>query len=316
MDHMPGHGIICSYGTFNQFSEEEEEGMKKNLIRVFAVLMILSFSAVGSADVLDPFDNMSAPPGTFALLTYTGILHFPDIADNNGDEFDLGMDLSYFLLRPVYVAGKIADKMTWGFNAIFPVFHLSLDSDNVFGAPSVNEFGLGDVVISPFIYLYENTDSQFYISFWEFIYTPTGDYDEKNLVNIGKDAWYFQHQIAFGWYPGKFGVDACLNYWQYTESDEIDYREPDAFEAEAVVHYGLTEKFRVGAHIDYYQGLDDAEYDGVSAPDSEPMWFRLGMNFSYALQENLIAGVRWMHDVDAENYPTGDWVYFRLLYVF
>jgi len=290
--------------------------MKRSLWMVFVTLAVLSFSAVGFGDVLDPLDNMSAPPGTFVFLTYAGQAHFPDYADNNGDDLKFGYDQSFLLLRPLYVIGKIADKMTYGVNAVIPIAHLCLDSDNELGASSVSEFGLGDIVLSPFIFLYENPDSQFYISFWEFVSLPTGDYSMKNAVNIGRDTWFFEHQIAFGWYPGKFGLDVCINYWQYLESDKAKYDEPDALEVEAVVSYGVTDKFRVGVQAAYWVGLDDATYDDVKAPDTEPRNFKLGLNLSYALKENFIAGIRWMHDVDSENYVNGDWAYLRLTYIF
>lgn len=289
---------------------------KRSLLAICSVFAMLCFATIGAADVVDPMDNMSAPPGSFALVTYFNQLHYPEITDKDGHESDFGLDLSVMVLRPVYFIGKIADSMSYGVNAIIPVVHLSLDSKNVFGAPSVNEFGLGDVGISPFIFLYENPDTQVYLSFWEFIYMPTGDYSQNNAANIGRDAWWFQHQLAFGWYPGKFGVDACLNYFQYNKSDELDYDEPDAVEIETVVHYGVTEKFRVGVNAAYWLGVDDAKVNGVTQPDTEPMSFKLGLNLSYALSENFIVGARWMHDVDAENAPVGDWGYIRFLYIF
>jgi hypothetical protein len=290
--------------------------MKRSLWMVLVTLAVLSFSTAGFADVLDPLDNMSAPPGTFVFLTYTGQAHFPDYADNNGDDIEFDLDQSFLLLRPLYVIGKIADKFTYGVNAVIPIAHLSLGSGNEMGLPSVSEFGLGDIVLSPFIFLYENTDSQFYISLWEFVNLPTGDYSENNAVNIGRDTWFFQHQIALGWYPGKFGLDVCLNYWHYLESDKLKIQEPPAIELEAVVSYGVTDKFRVGVNAAYWIGLDDWEYDGVTDPDTEPRNFKLGLNLSYVLQENFIVGMRWMHDVDSENYVNGDWAYLRLTYIF
>lgn len=290
--------------------------MKKSVLAICVSLAILSFATFGLADVIDPYDNISAPPGTFVLVTYFMQVHYPDFADNNGDDFDFGLDQSVMLLRPVYFAGKIADKLSYGVNAIIPIAHLSLDSDNEFGLPSVNEFGLGDIGIAPFVYLYENQDSQLYVSFWEFIFMPTGNYSNNNAVNIGRDTWWFQHQLAFGWYPSKFGMDFNINYFQYTESDERKYDEQDAVELETVVHYGVTDKFRVGLNASYWIGVEDEEYDGVATPDSEPMVFKLGLNLAYTLSDTFTVGFRWMHDVDAEYYPTGDWAYVKLAYVF
>lgn len=290
--------------------------MKKSSLAACLSLAILSFAAIAAADVIDPLDNAAAPPGLFALVTYTGHTSVPDVTDQDGNEYDFGLEASSLVIRPVYFIGQIADKFTYGVNAIIPAVHLSLDSDNAFGAPSSNEFGLGDIGISPFIFLYENQESQFFISFWEYIFVPTGDYDEDNAVNIGRDAYWFQHQLAFGWYPGRFGIDANINYFQFTESDELKYEEADALELETVVHYALTEKFRVGMNAAYWIGVEDAEFNGTTILDSKPMNFKLGLNLSYALNENLSVGFRWMHDVDSENSTMGDSAYIKLAYVF
>jgi len=290
--------------------------MKKSISATCLSLALLSCASMATADVVDPLDNGAAPPGTAVLVTYLGHGHYPDIADNNGDKADFGLDASSLVVRPVYFIGKIADKFSYGVNAIIPGVHLELDGDNIFGAPSSKETGLGDVGISPFIYLYENQDSQIFVSFWEFIFMPTGDYDKDNAVNIGRDAWWFQHQLAFGWYPGKFGVDFNVNYFQFTESDELKYDEPDALELETVVHYGVTDSLRVGVNAAYWIGVDDAKADGETIPDSEPMNFKLGLNLSYTVNEQTTVGLRWMHDIESENYPVGDWVYVKIAYAF
>ena len=283
--------------------------MKKFFLLILVALSVMNFEAAASADVIDPFDSMSAPPGTFALYSYFGQIHYPDIADNSGNKSHFGYDQSYMLLRPVYFMGKIADKLSYGVNAILPVARVSLDGAR-------NEFGVGDIGISPFIYLYENPDSKLYLSFWEFIFMPTGDYDVNNAVNIGRNAWWFEHQIAFGWYPNRFGMDFNVNYFQFTQSDQLKYDEPDALEFETVVHYGITDKFRVGVNADYWIGTCDAAYNGVSEPNTKPMNVKLGLNFSYAFSEKITAGIRWMHDVESQNYPSGDWTYVRLAYTF
>ncbi len=283
--------------------------MKRYILLILAALATVNFATFASADVIDPYDSMSAPPGTVALYSYFGQIHYPDIADNSGNKHHLGYDQSYMLLRPVYFMGQIADKLSYGVNAVLPLANVSLDGAR-------NEFGLGDVGISPFIYLYENPESKLYLSFWEFIFMPSGNYDKNNAVNIGRDAWWFEHQLAFGWYPNKFGMDFNVNYFQFTESDKLKYNEPDALELETVVHYGITDKFRVGINAAYWIGTCDAAYDGISMPDTKPMNVKLGLNFSYAVSEKLTAGIRWMHDVKSENYPSGDWAYVRLAYTF
>ncbi len=290
--------------------------MKRSVLTACLSLAILSFTTLTIADVIDPLDNGAAPPGLFALVTYTGHTSVPDVTDQDGNELKFGLEASSLVIRPVYFIGQVNEKFTYGVNAIIPIVHLSLDSDNAFGAPSSNEFGLADIGISPFIFLYENQEKQIFLSFWEFAFAPTGDYDIDNAVNIGRDAWWFQHQLAFGWYPNQFGIDANINYFQFTESDELNYDEPDALEFETVVHYGVTDKFRVGINAAYWLGIDDAKDNGTTIPDSKPKNLKLGLNLMYTLSENFSVNFRWMHDVDSENSTMGDSAYIKLGYVF
>lgn len=272
--------------------------MKKCLAGLTVVLVLLMACPAGWADVMDPFDNISAPPGAFALVNYFGYQHYPEFELEDGTEFDIGVDAAYLAIRPVYFAGKVFG-MTWGVNAIVPLVHVSMDY-----APSGS--GMGDLVVGPFIFLYENPDDMFYVSFWEFAYTPTGADD----VTVVGDSWMFQHQLAIGWYPGPWSLDIGLNYWQRDEdADELDL--PDAFEFEGVLAYGITEKFRMGVNWAWWKDLEESD-----DTDLEGENLKLGLNLGYTLQENIILNLRYMHDVDSEDYTKGSWTYFRILYLF
>ncbi|SDP42379.1 transporter [Desulforhopalus singaporensis] len=290
--------------------------MVKPSVFLLLLLALLFSATAGTADVIDPYDNGAAPPGTFALVSYFGHSHFPEVTDDNGTEYDFGLDASSAVIRPVYFIGKIDDRYSYGINGIIPIVHLSLDGDNAIGAPSSSEVGLGDIGLSPFIYLYESQESQIFISFWEFIFLPTGKYNENDAVNIGRDGWWFQHQLALAWYPSQFGIDFNVNYFQFTESDKLDFDDSDALELETVVHYILNEKFIFGINGAYWIGLSDAEVGGESIPNSKPMNIKLGANLTYLVNDTLSIGLRWMHDIDSENYPEGDSAYIKLSMVF
>lgn len=177
--------------------------------------------------------------------------------------------------------------------------------------------GLGDIIFGPFIFLYENQKANVYLSFWEFVQAPTGQYDRNTPdTNIGYDAWWFEHELAFGWYPGKFGIDANLNYWQRLESRKLNIDYPDALEFETVVHYGITKKFRVGINFAGWWDLDDLEIDNVTIPDSKGTNYKLGLNLGYNLSKHIILNLRTMFDVKSDNYTKGWWTYLRVLYLF
>jgi len=275
--------------------------MKKQLMSIVCVFIFILISTTTWADVLDPLDNSSAPVGTKVLVSYFGYQHLPEYEDQNGTTEDIGVDVAYTAIRPVYFAGKVFGK-TWGVKAIIPFQSLSTDGEDTVD-------GLGDLVVGPFIFLYENPVDQVFLSFWEFAYTPTGS-DE-----VSNDSWWFQHQLAFGWYPGPWSFDACLNYWQKdkdTAGDDVS----DAVELEGVVAYAVTEKLRIGVQAAWWKDFDDIESGGDRLPGTQGENVKLGLNLGYMLQDNLMVNLRYMHDVKSEAYTKGSWTYLRLTYIF
>ncbi|WP_321491888.1 transporter [uncultured Desulfobacter sp.] len=275
--------------------------MKKQLMCITGMLISIIICTTAWADVLDPLDNSSAPVGTKVLVSYFGYQHLPEYENENGTTVDIGTDVTYAAIRPVYFAGKVFGK-TWGVNAVIQVLSTAVD-----GGDTAD--GLGDLVVGPFIFLYENFEDQVFLSFWEFAYTPTGA-DE-----VSNDSWWFQHQLAFGWYPGPWSFDACLNYWQKDEDaagDDVS----DAVEVEAAVAYAVTKKLRVGVQAAWWKDFDDIESGGVSLPGTQGENLKLGLNLGYMLQENLMVNLRYMHDVESKAFTKGSWTYLRLSYVF
>ncbi len=275
--------------------------MKKRLTCLCSIVFFLVINTICQADVLDPLDNSSAPVGTKVLINYFGYQHLPEYETDDGTTVDIGVDVAYAAFRPVYFAGKVWGK-TWGVNAVVPLLDIATD-----GADTAT--GVGDLVVGPFIFLYENFEDQLFLSFWEFAYTPTGSDDVSN------DSWWFQHQVAFGWYPGPYSLDVCLNYWQKDE-DAAGADVSDAIELEAVLAYAVTEKFRVGIQGAWWKDFDDIEAGGVSLAGTQGENLKLGFNLGYTLQENLMVNLRYMHDVESEAFTKGSWTYLRLVYIF
>ncbi len=275
--------------------------MKKLLICLSIIVFFMAIRPICRADVLDPLDNSSAPVGTKVLVTYFGFQHLPEYENQDGTKVDIGVDIAYAAFRPVYFAGKVFGK-TWGVNAVLPLLDISID-----GADS--ETGIGDIVAGPFIFLYENFEDQLFLSFWEFASTPTGSSEVSN------DSWWFQHQIALGWYPAPFSLDVCLNYWQKDE-DATGADVSDAVEFEAVVGYAVTEKFRVGVQAAWWKDFDDIKAGGINIDGTKGENIKLGLNLGYMLQENLLVNLRYMQDIESESYTKGSWTYLRLVYIF
>ena len=282
--------------------------MKRILFVAFALAFVFAMSPGARADTFDMFDNISAPPGTFALLTYFGYQHYGEV-DVDGDSVDIPkLDIGYVAFRPIYYLPKIFGH-SWGFNGVLPFSGISQHGFD-------SSVGIGDIVISPFIYLYENCHNNIYLSFWEFITAPTGKYDETKALNNGYDAWWFEHQIAFGWYPGKFGFETNVNWWQKQESSELEIDYQDAIESEGVIHYGLTDKLRIGLHWDFWWDLDELEIGDAKIDNTREKIYRVGGAVMYFVSDKVFLSFRYLYDIEAENALKGHWAYARVAWIF
>ena len=283
--------------------------MRRSCLLAMVLVAAMLLVSPAQADVLDPFDNMAAPPGTTALGVYFSYQTLPDYETADGS-IDIGAEAAALLLRPLWFGPKIAGKMTWGLNAIIPVATVSANDLD-------SQTGLGDIAISPFIFLYENEKSGLYISFWEFIYTPTGAYDEDNPdTSPGLDTWQFQHQLAVGWYPAPWGVDWTFNYWNRLESDKLKMDYQDFIETDLMAHYTFEAGLTVGVLGSFKWDLADLAVDGTDVPDTQGHRYSAGLGAMYSLTESVILSARWAHDFEAENHTKGDWIYLRAVFMF
>ncbi len=148
------------------------------------------------ATVLDFQDNVANPPGFYGYMYYNNDTA-GRLTDNTGKKV-ADLDLSYNVgtLKPSYYF-KLWDR-TFVLSASIPFGTAS--ARNFFGEKERSS-GLGDVVVAPAVFLYENNNTGTFVSFLENISIPTGDWSEGRAIrggpNLGLHYWYFQHQLAF-----------------------------------------------------------------------------------------------------------------------
>jgi len=283
--------------------------MRKAGLVACAVALVMLLAVPASADLLDPFDNMSAPPGTFFLAGYFSYMDLPDY-ESDGQTVTTDFKAWNFILRPVWFGPKIAGKMSWGLNAAIPVGQYSMDGEDT-------QSGLGDIAISPFIFLYENEKNGLYVSFWEFVYMPTGKYDENNPdTSLSLDAWQSQSQLAVGWYPSAFGLDWTVNYWYRGESNELNIDYTDAIESDLILHYTFGMGLTVGVMGSFWWDTTEMKIDGQDVPNTKGHRYAAGLNAMYPITESFILSARWLNNFDVEANSKGNWFYLRAVYVF
>jgi len=280
--------------------------MKKMCISLLVGLGLI-WCSTASAILIDPYDNFLAPDGYYGLF-YQNYYTADNLALSSGN-LDIDLTANVSILRGIKYF-KVAD---------FPLaFQVILPFGEVKETKLLNEksSGLGDLIFGPGAFLYADEKTNTYISYWFYAFAPTGEWDSNQAINLGKNTWYFEHQLAFGKMLGNVVCDMNLNFYHFTKESDTDYTAPNRFELEASVAYPVTEQLLLGLNGGGYWDLDDGEVNGASVPETKMRRVQFGPSVNYQFTENFGANLRWTHDFSVSNDTEGDDVWLRLAYAF
>jgi hypothetical protein len=280
--------------------------MKKMVISLCLGLTFLWASAA-SAILIDPYDNFLAPDGYYGLF-YGNYYSADKFVTSEGNiDVDLKANvgvlrgLKYFTLRDIPMA----------FQVIVPFG--KVEEKKIFNESSS---GLGDIVFGPGIFFHADQENHTYLSYWFYVFAPTGEWDRNQAINLGLNTWYFEHQLAFAKMMGNVVYDMNLNYYHFNKESDHNFQAPDRFELEASLAYQLTGQFVFGVHGGGYWDRGNAKADGVSLDGTKAKRVQFGPVLGYQFTERFGANLRWTKDISSANDTKGDDVWFRLAYAF
>jgi hypothetical protein len=295
----------------------KENNMKKNSLILCAVVgLILAFTIQARAMVLDFGDNTASAPGFYGYLYFNNYTAEKSM-DHKGDTA-ADLDLSYNVgtLKPMYYFKLWKHTVAVGVSLPFG----SVSARNSLGEKETSS-GIGDIVFAPGVFLYENEKSGTYISFWENISAPAGNWSESRALrggpNLGLHYWFLQHQLAFAqtFLKGKVSYDMNVSYYQRFEEPKLDLRAGDSIEVEGIVGYGITDALRAGIYADFWTDVWDTKSNGVRIDNSKRLFFGIGPGVSYTIGK-FSANLRFVPDVVSENGPKGYQTWLRVMYSF
>lgn len=280
--------------------------MKKTLFS-FVLGITLLWAGTASAILIDPYDNFLAPDGYYGLV-YGNYYTADKLVTDSGD-LDVDLQANVAILR----------GLTYFHVANIPV---ALQVIVPFGEVKETKLlhekssGLGDIIFGPGVFLHADQETNTYLSYWFYAFAPTGEWDSNQTINLGRNAWYFEHQLAFAKMMGNFVYDMNLNFYQFTKESDNNYQAPNRFELEASLAYQVNDKLSLGVNGGGYWDLDDAEVNGVSVPETKAKRLQLGPSINYQFTEQLGGNLRWTHDISVSNDTEGDDFWLRLAYAF
>lgn len=183
--------------------------------------------------------------------------------------------------------------------------------------------GLGDIALLPFVVGWTNGDLKYDVRM--IVYAPTGDYDQNDLANVGKNYWTIEPVVSLSYISSKIGleVSAFAGVDFNTKNDDTDYQTGTQFHLDLTVaqHLPLGKRGLVGfgANAFYYQQISGDSGSGAVLGDFEGRTLGVGPVLSYVTKmgtTDVIAEIKWLPELDVKHRMEGDYVWFKLAMLF
>ena len=173
-----------------------------------------------------------------------------------------------------------------------------------------SRFSFGDMGLVP-ISLYRSF-GPIHVNLYEAIIAPTGQYDDDDDVNIGRNYWSFDTVGAVTWFHEDTGTDlsAVAGLMANTENPDTHYRTGTEFHLDFMLNQFLAESFAVGLHGYYYDQVSGDSGSGALLgsfrSDSVGVGGALFWLPAFAKGRLQVSG-KWLHDLDATNRLEADY---------
>jgi hypothetical protein len=227
------------------------------------------------------------------------------------------------LWRPSW--GSIDDSWSYAMSATLPYVDLEITADVITNGMSVSRTGsisgIGDIVLMPVMFN-QNISPDFNINYRLGLYAPTGRYEVGRLANTGKNFWTIEPTIGFMYFGQKNGREASLFFGgDYNfENEDTDYRTGVQLHVDGTLaqHFPLWGGLAgVGINGYWYEQVQGDSGDGATLGDFKGRTAGLGPVLSYASKINdvdVIAELKWLHEMETKLRPEGDFVWFKVAF--
>jgi len=281
---------------------------------------------LGLTDILD---GALPGPGTY-FTEYIQAYQGGDFKDKDGNDFGgdpkvanvLAMNQFVHVYKHQVLGGHI------GADVLLPI--VAISGSGTLGDPgpgvSTNPAVLGDLVVGPFLQWFDTKllGRPFLQRFELDLILPTGQYDEKYLINPGSNLWTIEPYYSFTWFlTPKFSTSWRIHYTYNTKNTDPfsafgvnDVQPGQAFHFNYSFEYELFKNFR-GAVAGYYlKQLTEDKVNGNSAADSKEQVFAAGPAVHWIFSPNFSMGLKTALETSVENRTKGNRTTLRMTYKF
>ncbi|MCG6941815.1 MAG: transporter [Thiohalocapsa sp.] len=257
------------------------------------------------------------PPGNY-FIDYLSWYSADSFRDGDGGRLfqDFNLDVVANTFRFIHVTEHKVLGANWALHAFVPLANVDVSRRIAppFPRETEDRFGLGDIIVDPFILGWHGKD--WHVTTGVDIYLPTGAYDKDWLANIGRNYWTFEPIFAFTYLnQAGFEASAKLMYDFSTENNATNYHSGQAFHADYTIGYH-TGPWSLGVGGYYYQQTTDDELDGRTFLGGfRGRAFAIGPEVKYD-HKNMAFTLKYLAETAVENRPEGGSLWFKFLYAF
>ncbi|MDF2232714.1 transporter [Albimonas sp. CAU 1670] len=184
---------------------------------------------------------------------------------------------------------------------------------------SGDRFDLSDAAFVPIQLNW--THGPFFFEASETIIAPTGGYERGRAINLGRNYWSFDTNVAATWFDPEGGREISIapGLMVNTENPSTDYRTGTEFHMDVTATQFLSQSFAVGLRGYWYQQIEGDSGAGARLGDFRSSSVGLGLGFMWtpaAAEGRLTVLGKWMHDLDADNRFRSDYLSATLAWKF
>ena len=289
----------------------------KYLSLVLAALLPLSTLSWATENGNDSFalgaEGMLAgalpPPGVY-LLTYYQHYTASDFVDGSGKALipDFDLEAKAIVPRLVWMTDKQVFGGQLGLYAAQPLVDLRLKMAGAWD----HQRGLGDFIFAPMLGWHAGYNH--WAAALETVF-PTGDYDQRQLANIGKNYYSFRPIVAYSYSdPQGFDISTKLSYSFNTKNDATQYHSGDYFAADYNIAYRVTPNWLLGVQGYAFKQLQEDQQDQVDVGFKGQV-LAYGPALAYQ-KDGWALEAKYLTETEVENRPKGDATWLKFVWSF
>lgn len=172
--------------------------------------------------------------------------------------------------------------------------------------------GLGDLIFAPMLGWHQG--NHHWVAAVETIF-PTGDYDQNDLANLGKNYYTFRPILAYTFsQPQGWDISTKMSYSFNTENKDTNYHSGEYFAADYSVGYKLNPNLTLAVQgYAFKQTQSDQVEDIDIGFRGQALAYGPGIHYQ---KDGWALEAKYLKETEVENRPKGDATWLKFVWSF